>query len=46
MDGPSPNMVECFANEEDIRGFGDNLGKDTLKNRSLYDKYAEKYDKI
>ena len=47
MEGaPTPNIDECFKNEDDIRGFGDNLCKDTLKNRILYDEYAKKYDKI
>ena len=44
--GPLADMELCNQNESDIRGFGDNLCKDTLVNRDLYDQYAAKYDKI
>ena len=44
--GPQASLEQCFENKEDICGFGDNLGKDTAANRTHYDSYASKYDKI
>ena len=46
LEGPQASLEKCFENKEDIRGFGDNLCADTDANRTLYDKYASKYDKI